>query len=128
MEPANVFTGTSCVDKCPERTDNAAFDGVNPNSRYDSEDCKFHLTLDFGRYCLPGIEGIKKFFESVKADKVGQYLADVYLAWKVLLIALGITFILALFYMVLLRLCAKILIWFTFIATIVLIEIGRAHV
>ena len=54
-------------------------------------------------------------------DKVGQYLSDLYTAWKVLLIAVALSFGFAFVYMLFLRCCAKVLVWITFFAFIILL-------
>jgi len=83
---------------------------------------KFNLFLVLSRYCLPTGEAARSaFFSSAGAEKVGQYLSDLYTAWKVLLMAVGIAFVLSLVYMLLLRCCAKILVWVTFIGFIVML-------
>lgn len=109
LEPsANIFARMHCVPKC-----------LPP-----SEPCIVCvLVIDFGRYCLPGTEGIKTFFKEAGADKVGQYISDLFSAWKVLLIAAGASFVLSLVYMVLLRCCAKLLVWITFIGFLILLAV-----
>ena len=72
------------------------------------------IVLD--RYCLPSLTSLRQsFFSGSEAEKVGQYLSDLYTAWKVLLIAAGMSFVLAFAYMLLLRCCAKLLVWVTLI-------------
>lgn len=44
-------------------------------------------------------------------DKYTQYIADIYKAWYVLAISVGVAVLAALFYLVILRCCAGILIW-----------------
>ena len=109
-----------CLHECPPR-DSTYFNGA---ISYSSEPCIVcALIIDFGRYCLPGIEGAKTFFKKAGADKVGQYISDLFSAWKVLLIAAGASFIFSLVYMLLLRCCAKLLIWITFIGFIILLAV-----
>ena len=110
-----LFEDTECVKDCPLPTDTTKFPvGKEP---YDS-------TPTFGLYCLPNAKSaLERFFDSLGADKLGQYLSDLYSAWKIFLIALAISFVLSLVYMVLIRLCAKILVWVTFIAFIVFLVV-----
>jgi hypothetical protein len=78
--------------------------------------------VDFDRYCLPGSESDRaEFFKSAGAEKIGQYLSDLYTAWKVLGIACGLSLVLALVYMIILRCCAKVMVWLTFIGFILLL-------
>lgn len=82
------------------------------------------LFLVIGRYCLPDAkEAIERFFDAAGADKLGQYLSDLYSAWKVLLLAVLFGFVFSLVYMILIRCCAKVLVWITFLAFIVLLAV-----
>jgi hypothetical protein len=73
---------------------------------------------------LPDLkENIKKFFDAAGADKVGQYFSDLYSAWKVLLLAVGFGFVFSLLYMILIRCCAKILVWITFLGFLVFLAV-----
>jgi len=72
---------------------------------------------------LPNAEGAKKFFQSAATDKIGEYLSDLYSAWKVFLIAVALSFVFSLVYMVVLRCCAKLLMWVTFLAFFVLLAV-----
>eukprot|EP00826_Nyctotherus_ovalis_P013994 TRINITY_DN1385_c0_g1_i1.p1 TRINITY_DN1385_c0_g1~~TRINITY_DN1385_c0_g1_i1.p1 ORF type:complete len:477 (-),score=108.79 TRINITY_DN1385_c0_g1_i1:582-1952(-) len=108
-----IFEKTSCVSECPS-SDKGNFHNSPP---YNSEPF-------FGRYCLPNAkDAIKKFFDAAGADKVGQYLSDLYSAWKVLLLAILFGFVFSLVYMVLVRCCAKVLVWVTLLAFIVLLAV-----
>lgn len=80
--------------------------------------------IDFNRYCLPSSQSARDvFFKNAGIEKAGQYMSDLYTAWKVLLIACGLSFVLAFFYMIFLRCCAKLLVWLTFIGFICLLAI-----
>jgi hypothetical protein len=62
-------------------------------------------------------------FKSNVTSKIGDYLGDLYTAWQVEAIACGIALGLTLVFMVLLRLCAKVLVWLVFITFIVLLAV-----
>ncbi len=79
--------------------------------------------LDFNRYCLPNAEGAKTFFKSAASDMLGEYIMDLYTAWKVLLIAIGIAFVISLVYMLVVRCCGKLIVWVTFIGFAALLAI-----
>ena len=73
---------------------------------------------------MPDVTNVTEaFFRTAGENKLGQYLADLYLAWKVLLIAVGVGFVFSLVYLVLVRCCASLLVWVTFIAFIVLVAV-----
>ena len=108
-----LFDNTLCVNECPDKTHPAFI----PIYAYDSKPM-----LD--RYCLPDSNRyIELFFDASGADKLGQYLADLYLSWKVLLISVFVALVLALIYMLIIRLCAAIVIWVTLIAYIVFLAV-----
>ncbi len=84
----------------------------------------YHRQLVLNRYCLPSGSAIRKsFFSNAGMEKVGQYLSDLYTAWKVLAIAVGLAFFFALFYMLILRCCAKTLVWITFLGFLALLGV-----
>lgn len=118
-----MFEDTKCVAKCPTVNDTTLF----PSSAvpYSSEQCILCLItfLDFERYCLPNDEGAKTFFKSASNDKLGEYIMDLYIAWKVFLIAIAISFVLALVYMMVIRCCGKLIVWVTFIAFVILLAV-----
>ena len=60
-------------------------------------------------------------FNSTASSKIANYVSDLYTAWQVEAIAAGIAVGLTLIFMVVLRCCAKLLIWITFLAFIVLL-------
>lgn len=62
-------------------------------------------------------------FSSNATTKVGQYLFDVYTAWRVLCIAGGLSVVLTMVFMVILRCFARLLTWLTIIAFIVLLAL-----
>ena len=70
--------------------------------------------LDYNRYCFPGRRGAKTFFAAVGYDKLGQYLSDLYSAWKILSFAGILGFLLSFLYIILMRCCPKLLLWCNF--------------
>jgi hypothetical protein len=79
--------------------------------------------LDYDSYCLPSAKDAVKFFQSAATDKVGQYLFDLYTARQVLGMAVGISIVLTILFMVILRCCAKTLMWITLFAFAILLAV-----
>lgn len=82
-----------------------------------------YQSLDFDRYCLPNLTQAVLIFQSNATDKVAQYLFDLYTAWQVLAISVGVAVILTLIFMLILRCCAKLLIWLSMLAFIAILGI-----
>eukprot|EP00826_Nyctotherus_ovalis_P058604 TRINITY_DN8070_c0_g3_i1.p1 TRINITY_DN8070_c0_g3~~TRINITY_DN8070_c0_g3_i1.p1 ORF type:complete len:477 (-),score=79.02 TRINITY_DN8070_c0_g3_i1:134-1564(-) len=78
---------------------------------------------DFELYCLPNFEGVKEFFLAAGMKMVGEYILDLYNGWKVLVAAAVFGFVFSLFYMIFLKCCARVLIWVTVLAAIVLLAV-----
>lgn len=86
---------------------------VNYRFRYSTE-------LVIGKYCLPNSEALKdaaiqqfndNFYSKYDVDKYSQYIADLYKAWYVMAISVGVAFFTAILYLLILRCCAGVLIW-----------------
>lgn len=72
------------------------------------------------RYCLPTTEALKdaavqtfkdNFYNKYDVDKYSTYIADLYKAWYVMAISVGVAFFTAIVYLLILRCCAGVLIW-----------------
>lgn len=83
------------------------------------------------RYCLPSPEAVlnstivkhfkEAFFGEFLSDKFSEYLADAFAVWYVLAISVGSAFILGLIFMLFLRCCAGVIIFFCLIAIFILL-------
>jgi hypothetical protein len=80
--------------------------------------------LDFGTFCSVNFTAIVTAFQSTATNKIAQYLQDLITAWQPEAICIAISVVLTLIFMVILRCCAKLLIWivlFAFVALLALI-------
>lgn len=72
---------------------------------------------------MPNLTQALLVFQSNATNKVGQYLFDLYTAWRVLAICVVIAIILSLIFMVFLRCCGTLLIWLTLLAFVVVLAV-----
>jgi hypothetical protein len=83
--------------------------------------------LVLGRYCIPSTEALRNvnisnfygnFTTYFDVNKITNYVSDVFAVWYVLLICVGIAFALGFIYMIVLRCCASVLVFFTLMAVL----------
>jgi hypothetical protein len=53
----------------------------------------------------------EQFYAEYDLDKYSAYIADIYKAWYVLAISVGVAFFAGIVYLLILRCCAGVLIW-----------------
>jgi len=92
-----------------------------------------YLVID--RYCLPDISDITdsvlssfkdSFFGEISIDKFSEYVSDLISVWYVMAISVGSAFILGMFFMLFMRCCAGVIVFFSLIGVFVLIAGGAA--
>lgn len=89
----------------------------------------------FGKYCIPDSEALKNasiaefyalFEKYFDVSKITGYVSDIFAVWYVLLISVGVAFALGFVYMVLLRFCASLMIFFSLVG--ILLALGGGGV
>jgi hypothetical protein len=53
------------------------------------------------------------FYEKFNIDKFSDYVSDLINTWQVMVISIGTAFIIGIIYLVILRCCAGVIVWFT---------------
>jgi len=120
--PSHIFLDSICVSVCPPKN-SPLFYGRGLYFAYDSEPCIFFksIFIVISRYCLPNNEKAREdFFKSNGAEKLGQYLADLYISRRVFMITAGIGLGIVLLYMICVKFFPKTLFWITFMGFIAL--------
>lgn len=78
-----------------------------------------------GRYCIPDTTALQNtavktfkenFYDKYNIDKFTDYIGDLVSVWYVMAICFGIAFVLGMLYLLILRCCAGVIIWFSIIA------------
>mmetsp|Transcript_27452 Transcript_27452/g.20609 ORF Transcript_27452/g.20609 Transcript_27452/m.20609 type:complete len:324 (-) Transcript_27452:420-1391(-) len=92
---------------------------------YYGDPFRYGTTLVIGKYCIPDTDALKDaavstfydyFEEYFDVQKLTEYASDIYEAWMVLLISVGIAFLLGFVYLLLLRCCAGVMVFFSLTA------------
>lgn len=116
---------TVCVKKCPTISSSLTSSDCYTNSLVTSctSGTSYDTVLYLSKFCLPDTSSASSSstysnFKSSIMDKYGgnyvtTYMSDVYYCWWVFIVAAAVSFVLGFVYLVLLRCCAKIMIWFT---------------
>ena len=88
--------------------------------------------IDLERFCLPKGEDVKQavsdIFERYFGNGLAKYFGDVAVCWWLFLVMAGITFVMCLIYLFLLRCVAKPLLYVSFVAILVLFVGGGFYV
>ena len=72
--------------------------------------------IDLNRYCLPNITDAKdELMSTITSGNLGKYISDLGTAWYIYLIMAGITLVLCIIYVLLLRSFAKPLLYISFV-------------
>jgi len=78
-----------------------------------------------GKYCLPTSEALRdsavktfkeNFYDKYDVDKYTTYIADLYTAWYVMAISVGVALLAAIVYLLILRCCAGVMIWMSILS------------
>ena len=89
-------------------------------------------SLDLDRFCLPSTEELKNatgiIFDNYFGDGLTKYMGDLVVAWWLILVMAGITLVLSMIYLFLLRCIAKPLLYISFILILVLFVAGGFYV
>ena len=87
------------------------------------------FNLDLDRFCLPDKDDVKKvILEAYTSNGLAKYMGDAGTCWYIFLIMLGISFVLCLLYLILLRCFAKPILYISFILILALLGGGGAYV
>jgi hypothetical protein len=85
--------------------------------------------LDLERYCLPNLEDAKDMIiNKMSEGDLGRYMGDLATAWYIFLIMGGISLVLCLIYIILLRCFAKPMLYISFVLIFVLLLGGGFYV
>lgn len=84
---------------------------------------------DLERFCLPNIEDAKNILlDNISSGNLGKYMGDLATAWYIFLIMGGISLVLCLIYLILLRCMAKPLLYISFCLIFALLLGGGFYV
>ena len=122
----SLIDRTVCVSECPDKNDVAITDSgvckANDEVTCTEETTRYNTERYFGKMCLPeggsdqADEFREKFFEFLSGDNTfTQYMGDLVTSWWVMLICAFCGFIFGFIYMLLLRCCAKIMVFVTIV-------------
>lgn len=133
-----VFKYSACVRECPSGDNKTLVQCIQPKTFEASAPKKFanceyypagtsynykfryETKLVIGRYCLPSSEALAdeavkafndNFYNKYDVDKYSQYIGDLYKAWYVMAISVGVAVVAAMVYLIILRWFAGVLIW-----------------
>ncbi len=86
-------------------------------------------SIDLDRFCLPDLDYAKDYLmENLTSGDLGRYMGDLATAWYIFLIMGGISMVLCLIYLILLRCFAKPMLYISFVLIFALLLGGGFYV
>jgi hypothetical protein len=124
---SEISSRTICVKFCPTISTTLGSTDCKTNSIVS--DCttatgtNYDSKLYLKKFCVPDTSSAsssatyQQFYDAVMDDWGGNYLtaymADLYICWWVLLVCAGCSFLFGFVYMLFIKCCGKLLVWFT---------------